>query len=202
MLSDLCNIFLSIPSGDAKLFLELFVVLKVASQLLVSDSWCTIWVSALVLTCLLIMHFGSGESIRSGLEVIVKHVEVWVPVDVASGILISDLIATLLHLLLKSLLVGIPNLSIDSACNLKCIHGVMRIIKLVHNAIIHVLVSLLLLVQGISLLEEAFLVKILSVGIFTVLIPARHLSNSLVLLDLWLLLSWNCFLLLILLLEV
>jgi hypothetical protein len=141
------------------------------------------------------MHFSSGEGIWSWIEMIIEHVKVWIPINVASGIFISDFIAALLHFLLESLLVGVPYLGINSTGGLKSIYGVVWIVKLVHDTVVHAHVSLFFLVQGISLLKVALLIKILSIGIFTVFIPGLY--KRLRLLFFRLLLGWNSLLLLL-----
>jgi len=56
------------------------------------------------------MHFGSRDGIRGWLKVIIEHIKVWIPVDIAPSIIISNLITTILQFLIKSLLVGGPDL--------------------------------------------------------------------------------------------
>lgn len=165
-------IVVTLVSGDAKLALQLWVVLEVAPGLLVSDNWSAVWVSALVLTSALVVHLGSGECIWGWLEVIVEHIKVRIPIDVASGVVVREFIAALLHLLLQALLVGLPYLGVDRTGSLKGVHGVGWILKLVHHAIVHAHVGLLLLIESISLLEVGLLVKILSAGISSKLVPA------------------------------
>lgn len=193
--SNFCEVLFAIPASGTNFFFEVIIVLKVASSLLVSDCGCAVRISTFLLTCLLIMHFSSGEGIWSWIEMIIEHVKVWIPINVASGIFISDFIAALLHFLLESLLVGVPYLGINSTGGLKSIYGVVWIVKLVHDTVVHAHVSLFFLVQGISLLKVALLIKILSIGIFTVFIPGLY--KRLCLLFFRLLLGWNSLLLLL-----
>ena len=101
---------------------------------------------------------------------IIEHIKVRISVDITPSIIISNIIATFLQFLIKPLLIGLPDLGVDGTSCLKSIRSVVWILKLLHDAVVHSLMRLLLLIEGISLVKVGLLVDILTTVISTILI--------------------------------
>lgn len=151
--------------------LQIRISINIAPGLFVSH-WIVTGLNSLLFgTNLLPVLLGSGNVLLSE-----GRLQVWVSIKVALGFLVSEGVAhRSKKLLMLSFHLGGLNLTVNLSGSLKSRLDVVMLLKLALDVLEHLLVLLFLLIELVSRVNKCLLLKIVSIGISTILVPTIFL---------------------------